>query len=63
MGQVMTKFGVIQTTHTVTAALCAGLYAKVGRKSALAVLVVYYWLYTSVKKKLKQGGIIRTEPT
>ena len=63
MGQVMTKFGVFQTTHTVTAALCAGVYAKVGRKSALAVLVIYYWLYTSVKKKLKQGGIIRTKPT
>jgi crotonobetainyl-CoA:carnitine CoA-transferase CaiB-like acyl-CoA transferase len=59
MGNVMAKFGVFQTTNAVAALLCAGMYAKVGRKSALAVLIVYYFCKRAVVKKLKEGGIIR----
>ena len=59
----MAKLGVFQTTHTAAGLLAAALYAKVGKKSALLLLSLYYFAVQAVKKKLKQGGIIRDPPT
>ena len=62
MGNIMTKFGVFQTTHTVAAATAYLLYRKVGSKSALFITLLYWFAVRAVKKKLKQGGIIRSTP-